>query len=106
MTDDLYDGPCGSGCQRFHGGETRHKKGCGHYPESLTKVFEDSIAALQAENAKLREALNVIATHRAKCHEYDTDCGHEKRSFDEEDVRLMEWQAKSALSGQDAEGET
>ncbi|GAA6176887.1 hypothetical protein [Sulfitobacter pacificus] len=75
------------------------------YDAAITQARREGWEAAQAENAKLREALNVIATHRAKCHEYDTDCGHEKRSFDEEDVRLMEWQAKSALSGQDAEGE-
>jgi hypothetical protein len=33
----------------------RHDKECGHYPQSLTKVFEDRIHELEAENAALRE---------------------------------------------------
>lgn len=61
MTDDLYDGPCVAGCQRFHGDETRHHKSCGHYTESLTRYFEDRIEALEARVAaaadKLAEAL-------------------------------------------------
>ena len=45
----------------------------------------------------LVEALEVIASHRQKCHEHDADCSHELRTFDQEDVRLMELQARAAL---------
>lgn len=55
MANDLYDGPCEAGCQHFHGGEVRHHPDCGHYPESLTKLNADTIEALQAENAALKE---------------------------------------------------
>lgn len=46
----------------------------------------------------LVHALKVITSHRQKCHEHDADCGHELRTFDQEDVRLMEWAAQSALA--------
>lgn len=60
MTDYLYEGPCEAGCQHFHGGETKHTPGCGHYPESLTKAFEDQIKALTAERDDLLDALMAI----------------------------------------------
>lgn len=75
--DDLYDGPCEAGCQHYHGGEVCHTPGCGHYPESLTKAFEDRIAAqaaaierLTAEKAaadaevkRLREAIRPFVEY-------------------------------------------
>ncbi|MAK86530.1 MAG: hypothetical protein CMK96_06230 [Pseudomonas sp.] len=48
-TEALYEGPCEAGCSHYHGGEVRHTPGCGHYPNSLTKAFEDQISALAAE---------------------------------------------------------
>ena len=62
MSDDLYDGPCEAGCQHFHGGEVRHHKDCGHYPESLTKMTNDRIEELEADKAKLLKALKRAAT--------------------------------------------
>jgi len=50
--------------------------------------------------------LDLIATHRKKCHEYDDDVGHERREFDVEDVIIMENAARAAvaeLKGQDDE---
>ena len=58
MSDDLYDGPCEAGCQHFHGGEVRHHKDCGHYPESLTKLNADRIEKLEAKLAAAVEALS------------------------------------------------
>ncbi|MAK86542.1 MAG: hypothetical protein CMK96_06290 [Pseudomonas sp.] len=60
-TEALYEGPCEAGCRYYHGGEVRHTPGCGHYPNSLTKVFEDQIAALEVEAQRLREALEAAA---------------------------------------------
>lgn len=57
----------------------------------------ECIGNLQQRVAKLEAALRVIESHRRKCHEYDADVGDELRDFDEEDVRLMEWQARAAL---------
>lgn len=51
-SDDLYSGHCEAGCQHFHGGEVRHHKDCGHYPQSLTKFFEDRIRELEAQLAE------------------------------------------------------
>ena len=62
MSDDLYDGPCEAGCQHFHGGEAKHHKDCGHYPESLTKMTNDRIEELEADKAKLLKALKRAAT--------------------------------------------
>ena len=59
MSDDLYDGPCEAGCQHFHGGEVRHHKDCGHYPESLTKLNADHIEELEAEVDYLRRWQNA-----------------------------------------------
>jgi len=56
------------------------------------------IEKLQERVAELEAALRVIESHRRKCHEYDADVGDELRDFDEDDVRLMEWQARAALA--------
>ncbi|MEB3419946.1 hypothetical protein ACFSDD_11240 [Salipiger marinus] len=58
-TEALYEGPCEAGCSHYHGEEVRHTPGCGHYPNSLTKVFEDQIAALEAEHDNLRDQLGL-----------------------------------------------
>ena len=63
--DDLYNGPCEAGCQHYHGGEVRHTPGCGHYPESLTKAFEDRIEALEAENERLQHEVPLFPEHMA-----------------------------------------
>lgn len=66
--------------------------------ESAERYHKERYDALLAENECLRDALWIIATYRKKCHEYDDDTGNERRDFDREDVLLMEWQARSALS--------
>lgn len=73
--------------------------------EAVSRVKE--LEAKLAAADKLAEALRVIESHRRKCHEYDADVGDELRSFDEEDVILMEWQARTALAAYQAtkEGE-
>lgn len=72
--------------------------------ESAEKYFSEKSNELRAEIARLqaqietaKEALRIIASHRRECHEYDDDCGYGRRTFDSEDVRLMEWQARAAL---------
>ena len=59
------------------------------------------LTAALDEIERLRSALDLIATHRAKCHEHDEDMGHALRDFDIEDVRLMEFAARTALKGTD-----
>ncbi|KQI67014.1 hypothetical protein AN189_17465 [Loktanella sp. 3ANDIMAR09] len=66
MSDELYEGPCEAGCQRFHGGETQHTPGCGHYPESLTKAYDDQIAAASAEADALRAEVDRLRGERVK----------------------------------------
>jgi hypothetical protein len=51
-----------------------------------------------AEITRLRGALDLIARHRYRCHAYDDDVGHPLRDFDVEDVRIMEYVAKTALA--------
>ena len=53
---------------------------------------------LAAENKRLRGALDLIARHRYHCHAYDDDVGHPLRDFDVEDVKIMEYVAKTALA--------
>ena len=52
----------------------------------------------EAKLAKAVEALEQIATHRKKCHEYDDDVGHERREFDVEDMIIMEYTARTTLA--------
>lgn len=54
-------------------------------------------AAARAQVATLREACRRIANYRSDCLRHDADMGHEPRSFDVEDVRLMEAMAASVL---------
>ena len=64
----------------------------------------DRIEEPEAKLAKAVEALEQIATHRKKCHEYDDDVGHERRTFDVEDMIIMEYAARTTLAelkGQD-----
>ena len=66
----------------------------------------DRIEELEAKLAKAVEALEQIASHRKKCHEYDDDVGHERREFDVEDMIIMEYAARTTLAelkGQDDE---
>ena len=66
----------------------------------------DRIEELEANLKKAAEALEQIASHRKKCHEYDDDVGHERREFDVEDMIIMEYAARTTLAelkGQDDE---
>ena len=70
------------------------------------KAASDRIEELQAKLAKAVEALEQIASHRKKCHEYDDDVGHERREFSVEDMIIMEYAARTTLAelkGQDDE---
>jgi len=59
------------------------------------------IATEQAvEIERLRDVMGLIATHRQRCHDYDDDVGDERRGFDVEDVRIMEYAAAAALKVQ------
>ena len=57
----MLDKKCEAGCMSFDGGEVKHRRDCVHYPESLTKIWHDTEAALLAENEKLRAALEPFA---------------------------------------------
>jgi hypothetical protein len=57
---DHAEPKCEAGCKVFYGGERKHHKDCVFYPESLTKVWHDTEDELQAEIAKLREALGAV----------------------------------------------
>ena len=62
------------------------------------EMLTDRIEELEAQLAKAVEALEQIATHRKKCHEYDDDVGHERRTFDVEDMIIMEYAARTTLA--------
>lgn len=62
--------------------------------KALTAERDD----LKAKLAKAVEALEQIASHRKKCHEYDDDVGHERREFDVEDMIIMEYAARTTLA--------
>tara|TARA_R110000744_G_scaffold371480_2_gene482508 strand:- start:2784 stop:3008 length:225 start_codon:yes stop_codon:yes gene_type:complete len=46
----------------FDGGERKHHRDCVHYPESLTKMYDDALA----ENERLRFALREIVRMTCK----------------------------------------
>ena len=80
-----------------------------HYGKMLQEAIERTIwlrmrqmdALLPECEARLEKAvraLDLIATHRKKCHEYDDDVGHERREFDVEDVIIMENAARTTLA--------
>ena len=54
--------------------------------------------AMEQKLSIATEALHLIATHRSNCHDYDDDIGEERREFDAEDVKLMEYAARVALA--------
>lgn len=63
MFEDTEIDDCVAGCVVFTGGERRHHPSCKHYPESLTKLYDDCklakdklLAALTSRNAELAEA--------------------------------------------------
>ena len=39
---------CETGCQHHTGGEVRHHKDCVYYPESITKIFDETTKKLEA----------------------------------------------------------
>ena len=47
---------CVPGCKHYYGGELKHHKDCVHYPESLSKMWDDA----QAEITLLREFARVL----------------------------------------------
>lgn len=46
---------CQPGCNVFTGGERRHDKNCVHYPESLTKIYDDRDAELKRLRHMVRQ---------------------------------------------------
>ena len=74
--------------------------------KKAVEELEAKLSKSEALLAKAVEALGEVATHRKKCHEYDDDVGHERRTFDVEDMIIMEYAARNALAelkGQDDE---
>ena len=66
--------------------------------EVLESPFKLRVQELEAKLAKAVKALEQIASHRKKCHEYDDDVGHERREFDVEDMIIMEYAARTTLA--------
>jgi hypothetical protein len=54
--------------------------------------------ALRAALEKMRAVLEQIESHRRLCVQYDEENGHVPRTFDEEDLRIMEIAARAALN--------
>jgi hypothetical protein len=52
-----FDPECEAGCISFDGGEKRHHRDCVHYPESLTKMYDDALAENEAMNLALGDIL-------------------------------------------------
>lgn len=67
---------------------------CTKYRDAYAECDRISTHALR----KAVEALEQIASHRKKCHEYDDDVGHERREFDVEDMIIMEYAARTTLA--------
>ena len=67
-------------------------------------IYSERLRALAAERDALRAALektwavlDQIESHRRLCMQYDEENGHPPRTFDEEDLRIMEIAARTAL---------
>lgn len=54
--------------------------------------------ALRAALEKTWAVLDQIESHRRLCMQYDEENGHVPRTFDEEDLRIMEIAARAALN--------
>ena len=52
---------CVAGCMVFDGGERKHHRDCAVYPESLTKLWHDTEAALSARIEELEAHLDRVA---------------------------------------------
>ena len=89
----------------YHDGSMQFDKDGGwvsydDYKEAADRIeeLEAKLSKSEALLAKAVEALEQIATHRKKCHEYDDDVGHERRTFDVEDMIIMEYAARTTLA--------
>ena len=51
---------CETGCMRFDGGEVKHHRNCPYYPESLTKMWHDREAELEAEINRLTRSMSQM----------------------------------------------
>ena len=51
---------CQAGCKTFTGYETRHHPHCKFYPESLSKMLDDSQTKIKELEAKLAEIMGVL----------------------------------------------
>jgi hypothetical protein len=67
----------------FDGGEKKHHRDCTHYPESLTKMYEDA----RGEIERLRDGIDAIRQYGS-----DTLSGPTARAEDTRD-----WQRASVL---------
>ena len=91
-----------------HDGEQRcwcdhpDPSGMGHEDEADEYVRADLVAALEAENQRLRGVLEKIANYREETHAHDDDMGHLRRCFDVEAVMLLEDIARAALRDTEA----
>ena len=56
----MTDKRCVAGCMTFDGGERKHHRDCPFYPESLTKLWHDREAELEAEIKRLNGRLILL----------------------------------------------
>lgn len=64
---EMREERCEAGCIAYHGGERRHHPDCVFYPDSFTRLHDDLArdhAALQAEHARLKAALDAALADR------------------------------------------
>lgn len=55
----MKDRKCETGCQMLEGGEVKHDKNCVHYPESLTKMYDDAVARVKKFESAIKSTLEI-----------------------------------------------
>ena len=64
---------------------------------AMTDAALAEMGAVRDALQKTRAVLEQIESHRRLCMQYDEENGHVPRTFDEEDLRVMEIAARTAL---------
>ena len=75
---------------RYDGGEAEHLPTCPYYPESLTKVNDDKIKALEAKNGELLGKLKQCG-----CGDYIGNCSCWTREIEGMTFRIRELEKKA-----------
>ncbi len=64
---------CQAGCISFDGGEKKHRRDCVYYPESLTKMWHDTEAKLEAERDALLKRVKAADALAEAVHIWQRD---------------------------------